>query len=90
MTKEQLIKNVAAELGTSVSETRLFVEETINELGRSFAKKEGVEIRGFGTFRIVKRKPKTARDITRNTMMLLPERLVVKFKLSNEIAKKIK
>ena len=44
-----------------------------------------VHLRGFGTFCVVERQEKRARDITRNTEIIMPKRKIIKFKPSQFI-----
>jgi DNA-binding protein HU-beta len=46
----------------------------------SLAKNENVYLRGFGSFIVKKRAQKTARNITKNTTLIIPEHFTPAFK----------
>jgi DNA-binding protein HU-beta len=50
----------------------------------SLAGGENVYLRGFGTFQLKKRAEKTARNISKNTAMIIPEHNIPQFKPANE------
>lgn len=58
------------------------VEELEQTLADAFAKGENVYLRGFGSFVVVKRSEKTARNISKGTVITVPAHRSVKFKLS--------
>ena len=46
----------------------------------SLAKEENVYLRGFGSFIVKKRAQKTARNISKNTTLIIPEHNIPAFK----------
>jgi len=56
----------------------------------SMAKNKNIYLRGFGTFLVKKRAKKTARNISKNTTMIIPEHFVPTFKPSKEFLAKLK
>jgi DNA-binding protein HU-beta len=60
----------------------------------SLAKNENVYLRGFGSFIVKKRAQKTARNITKNTTLIVPEHFIPAFKPAkiflSEVTKTIK
>ena len=52
-------------------------------------KREDIYIRVLGTFQIVERKGKTARDITRGIEIIVPCHYAVKFKPCKELKTKV-
>lgn len=51
---------------------------------------KNVYMRGFGSFIIKKRAEKTARNISKNTIMIIPEHNIPSFKPSKEFIAKVK
>ena len=61
--------------------------ETVKE---SLAKEENVYLRGFGSFILKKRAAKTARNISKNTTLIIPEHNIPAFKPAKTFAEMIK
>ena len=56
----------------------------------SLEKGDNVYLRGFGTFAVKKRAKKTARNITKNTTIIVPEHYIPSFKPTAEFVDKVK
>ena len=56
----------------------------------SLTKEENVYLRGFGSFIVKKRAKKTARNISKNTTIIIPEHNIPAFKPSKEFVAKLK
>ena len=52
----------------------------MEQVKNTLAKEENVYLRGFGSFILKKRAKKTARNITQNTTMIIPEHNIPAFK----------
>ena len=90
MTKAEIVKSVAEATGIERERVAAAIESITETIKGSLAKGEPVYLRGFGTFGIKRRAAKKARNITRNTTMLLPERDVPHFKPCAEFKAKVK
>lgn len=84
MTKRELSTAVADKIGEMPANVETIANELFGQIKKAAENGENVYIRGFGTFAITKRVAKTARDIARNTKVMIPARNVVKFKPSRE------
>ena len=62
MNKAQLIEQVAKKLGTSKSKAADAVEAVINPIKASLKKGQKVQLVGFGSFSVRKRKARTGRN----------------------------
>jgi len=51
---------------------------------------ENVYVRGFGSFVVKKRAEKTARNISKNTAIIIPEHYVTSFKHAKIFVEKVK
>lgn len=89
MTKHELASKLAEEKGINKSAAIKAVEGMMEIMSGTFARKESVFLRGFGTFKIVMRKGKTARDITKGQPIVVPARYAVKFVPCNNLKRKI-
>lgn len=72
MTKSEIVKEISARTGIDGKAVLAVVEGFINEVKTSLGKEENVYLRGFGSFIVKKRAQKTARNISKNTTMIIP------------------
>ena len=56
----------------------------------SLAKNENVYLRGFGSFIVKKRAQKTARNISKNTTIIIPEHNIPSFKPAKTFLNEVK
>ena len=80
MTKIELVKRVAEKTGIDQPTALAAVEGVIDTLKESLINKENVYIRGWGTWTLKHRAQKTARNISKNTTMIIPEHDIPYFK----------
>ena len=67
MTKAEIINNIVKDTGLSRKDVATTIEAFMEEVRESLTKrKEDVFLRGFGSFIVKKRAPKTARNISKN------------------------
>ena len=71
---------VAEKTGIDQSTAMVAVEGVIDTLKESLSKKENVYIRGWGTWTLKHRAKKTARNISKNTTMVIPAHDIPYFK----------
>lgn len=90
MTKADIIKEVAKATGIEQAAVGEVVEGFMEQVRSSLGRKNDVFLRGFGTFKIVRRAAKTARNITKNTTVIVPEHDHPVFKPSPEFSQKIR
>ena len=85
MTKADVIARVASQTGLSKVDVREVVEGFLESVKLTLKKEEPLEIRGFGTFRVVNRAPRTARNPRTGEEVKIPARKQPVFKPSKEI-----
>ncbi|MBQ7210967.1 MAG: integration host factor subunit beta [Paludibacteraceae bacterium] len=90
MTKAELVNQIAAQTGYDKTTVLNVVEAVMSNVKGSLAKKENVYLRGFGTFLIKTRATKVARNISKNTTIIVPEHNIPAFKPSKEFVNNIK
>ncbi len=72
MTKAEIVKTIAMNTGVNVKEVTIVVESFMEEIRTSLANnKENVYLRGFGSFIVKHRAQKTARNISKNTTLVI-------------------
>ena len=91
MTKADLVGQVADAIG-GVTECRLVIDGFLGAVKEALVRGDGIEIRGFGTFKVRHRKPRTARNPRTGEPVEVPARAVAAFKpsrhLSNQVARR--
>lgn len=72
MTKAEIVKTIALQTGVNAREVSVVVEAFMEEIRNSLAdNKENVYLRGFGSFIVKHRAQKTARNISKNTTLVI-------------------
>ena len=89
MTKAELTQEISDKTGIDKRTVLTIVESLMTELKESLAQGEEVYLRGFGSFIIKRRATKTARNISKNTTILIPAHDIPAFKTSKEFIKSI-
>lgn len=84
MTKAELVRAIAEKTGVDQPTALAVVEATMEIVKDSLIKKENVYLRGFGTFGLKHRAEKTARNISKNTTLVVPAHDLPHFKPCKE------
>ncbi|MBR0297128.1 MAG: HU family DNA-binding protein [Paludibacteraceae bacterium] len=90
MTKADLVSAVAMQTGVDKTTTQAILDAAMRDVKNAVANDEPVFLRGFGTFNNKLRAQKLARNIARNTSVLVPAHKVVTFKPSPEFTNALK
>ena len=91
MTKAEIIDKIAEETGQAKKDVGLTVEAFMECIRESLAEeKENVYLRGFGTFVVKRRAKKTARNISKNTTLVIEAHDFPAFKPSKSFIEKMK
>lgn len=80
MTKQELAGQVAKQTGIDRRTSLAVIEAFMDQVKVALGNDENVYLRGFGSFILKKRAQKTARNITQNTTMIIPEHNIPAFK----------
>ncbi len=80
MTRSDIISEIAKETGIDKITVRKIVESFMETVKESLAREKNVYLRGFGSFIIKKRARKVARNIRKNTTIIIPEHFIPSFK----------
>lgn len=90
MTKADIVNEISKSTGVDKSTVLATVEALMDVVKDSLAKEDNVYLRGFGSFVVKKRATKTARNITKNTTIIIPACNVPAFKPSPDFQKCLK
>ncbi|MBO5718009.1 MAG: integration host factor subunit beta [Bacteroidales bacterium] len=80
MTKADIVNEIAKSTGVEKATVLNVVEAMMETIKSSLVKEENVYLRGFGSFVVKKRAQKTARNISKNTTIIIPEHNIPSFK----------
>lgn len=91
MTKADIVSEIAKTTGIDKAAVLTVVEEFMTVVKDSLAHGENVYFRGFGSFTVKQRAEKTARNISKNTTLIIPAHNIPAFKpassFKDEVAK---
>lgn len=91
MTKADLIREISQQTGIERAIVAQVIEGVMEGIKSSLiVGGEEVYLRGFGSFILKKRAAKTARNISRNTTIIVPEHTIPAFKPSKAFAEKVR
>lgn len=80
MTKAEIVNEISRQTGIDKASVLSVVEDFMTAVKDSLAHGENVYLRGFGTFQIKQRAEKLARNISKNTTVIVPAHNVPAFK----------
>ena len=89
MTKADIVNKIAKNTGLEKTEVQTVIEGFMESVIESLAKDEPVYLRGFGNFIIKHRAEKTARDITKQTTIVIPAHDIPAFKPADSFVEKV-
>jgi len=85
VTKADIVNQIADATGLTKTDTSAVVEGLIASVIDAMQRGEHIEIRGFGTFKVVDRAPRTGRNPKTGEVVRIPSRPVPVFKPSREL-----
>ncbi len=90
MTKADIVNEIAKKTGIEKVTVQRTVEEFMDAVKESMVAGKNVYLRGFGSFIVKKRAKKTARNISKNTTIIIPEHFIPAFKPSKTFINQVK
>ena len=90
MTKADVISQIAEKTGIDKADVTTTVETLFAVVKDSMAEGKNIYVRGFGSFVNKKRAKKIARNISKNTAIVIDEHYVPNFKPSKVFVEQIK
>lgn len=89
MTKADIAQRIARETGLTQTDTAAAIDGFIQAVTEALAQGEHVELRGFGTFRVVQRAARTGRNPRAGTHIEIPPRRTPAFKPSRGLRDRV-
>ena len=90
MTKADIVSQVSENTGIEKATALSAIEAFMETVKESLAKGNNVYLRGFGSFVVKKRAEKTARNISKNTIVIVPEHFIPSFKPADSFVTQVK
>ena len=90
MTKADIVNEISKDLGLEKRLVLEVVEAFMENVRNSLIENNPVYLRGFGSFITKKRATKVARNISKNTTIVIPEHFIPTFKPSKSFANEVK
>jgi DNA-binding protein HU-beta len=90
MTKADIINEVSKNTGIEKVTVQKTVEVFMETVKESLTEGRNVYLRGFGSFIIKRRAVKTARNISKNTIVIIPEHFIPSFKPAETFVAQVK
>ena len=90
MTKADIVNDISKSTGIEKVTVQKTVEAFMDTIKHSLVKGNNVYLRGFGSFVVKKRAEKTARNISKNTTIIIPEHFIPAFKPAKTFVTKVK
>ena len=85
MTKSELIEKISETLKLPAGKAEAIVNTIFDSMVKALERGEGIEIRGFGSFRTRQRKPRTGRNPKTGEKVDVPAKKIPFFKPSKEL-----
>jgi DNA-binding protein HU-beta len=90
MTKADIVNEISKSTGIEKVTVQKTVEAFMESIKDSMVKDKNIYLRGFGSFIVKKRAKKTARNISKNTTIIIPEHNIPSFKPAKSFTNKVK
>ena len=90
MTKADIVNEISKNSGIDKATVLESIEQFMNCVKVSLAKGENVYLRGFGSFIVKERAQKTARNISKNTTIIIPAHNIPAFKPAKTFMQEVK
>ena len=90
MTKADIVSQVSENTGIEKAIVQNAIEAFMESVKESLAGGRNVYLRGFGSFIVKKRAEKVARNISKNTTVIVPEHFIPSFKPADSFVVQVK
>ncbi len=90
MTKADIVNEISKNSGIDKATVLESIEQFMNCVKDSLSKGENVYLRGFGSFIVKERAQKTARNISKNTTIIIPAHNIPAFKPAKTFMSEVK
>jgi len=89
MTKKEIAKKIAEEMNIPQLTVAEIVQKVFDGITGTLVEEGRIELRNFGVFEVIKRKPRQARNPRTGEKVQVPERRAVRFKPGLEMLERV-
>lgn len=89
VTKKDLVETISEKTGLTQVDTKIVVESFLDSVANALSEGTNIEIRGFGRFKIKKKRARTARNPRTNEYIQVQEGFKPVFEASKELRTKV-
>ena len=89
MTKKEIVRAIAEEVGLTQEQTRVIVQKTFDSIIETLVRDRRIELRNFGVFEVKTRAERKARNPRTGQEVKVPQRCAVSFKPGKVMEAKI-
>lgn len=90
MTKKEIVKAIADEIGLTQLKTKEIVQKTFDAIIDALVQGRRIELRNFGVFEVKERAARKARNPRTGQRVHVPAKLVVTFKPGKEMEERVR
>lgn len=90
MTKADIVNEISKSTGIEKVTVQRTVEAMMESVKDALSQNKNVYLRGFGSFIVKERAKKTARNISKNTTIIIPEHNIPSFKPAKSFVAEVK
>lgn len=85
MLKKELVNEVSAELSIHKQDVTAALDIMLDTMEKALKEERRIELRGFGSFAVRKRKARSTKNPRTGTIMNIPERKTIHFTMSKSL-----
>ncbi len=85
MLKKDLVDKVSSELSLQKQDVALAVDIMLETMTKALVEERRIELRGFGSFSVRSRKPRSTKNPRTGKMMHIPQRKTLHFTMSKSL-----
>lgn len=85
MLKKELVNEVSTELSIHKQDVTTALDIMLNTMEKALKEERRIELRGFGSFAVRKRKARSTKNPKTGTIMNIPERKTIHFTMSKSL-----
>lgn len=90
MTKKEIVRTIAEEIGLTQLKTKEIVQKTFDAIVETLVEDHRIELRNFGVFEVKKRAARKARNPRTGEKVEVAEKFVVTFKPGKEMEERVR
>lgn len=90
VTKKEIVKTIAEEIGLTQLKTKEIVQKTFDAIVETLVEDRRIELRNFGVFEVKQRAARKARNPRTGEKVSVPEKFVVTFKPGKEMEERVR